>query len=115
MSPMETADISVDTPEITDITWRRFPREIAYVSVDTPTTFTVRGLDEGNTRIRLTASHPDYESASMEVTVSVYLQPLEVVISPSPLGVVIGMSETFTVAVEEGVRAVIWMRSATPR
>ena len=32
-------------------------------------------------------------------------------ISPSPLGVVIGMSETFTVAVEEGVRTVIWMRS----
>ena len=27
------------------------------------------------------------------------------------MGVVIGMSETFTVAVEEGVRTVIWMRS----
>ena len=72
------------------------PLEITDVPADTPTTFTVRGNNAGDTRIRLTASHPDYESASMEVAVNVYLPPLEVAISPSPLEVVIGMSESYS-------------------
>ena len=42
----------------------------------TTATFTVEGLDEGDTTIRLTASRPDYESTSIDVTVNVYFPPV---------------------------------------
>ena len=87
------------------------PLETADVSVDTLATFTVSGLDAGNTRIRLTASHPDYESASTEVAVSVYLPPLEVVVSPTVLEVVVGTKELFTVAVRDNTFTSVWVRS----
>ena len=87
------------------------PSEITDVPADTPATFTVRGLDAGDTRIRLTASHPDYESASTEVAVSVYLPPLEVFVSPTALEVVVGMKELFTVAVRDSVYTTVRVRS----
>ena len=87
------------------------PSEITDVPADTLATFTVSGLDAGNTRIRLTASHPDYESASTEVAVSVYLPPLEVVVSPTPLEVVVGTKELFTVAVRDNTFTSVWVRS----
>ena len=87
------------------------PSEITDVPADTLATFTVSGLDAGNTRIRLTASHPDYESASTEVAVSVYLPPLEVVVSPTVLEVVVGTKELFTVAVRDNTFTSVWVRS----
>ena len=55
------------------------------VSVGTPTIFTVEGLDAGDATLRLTANHPFYKSASIDVSVSVYLPPVGLSVTPSAL------------------------------
>ena len=87
------------------------PMERTDVSVDTPTSFIVNGLDAGEAMLRLTASHPDYESASTEVAVSVYLPPVGLIVSTTALEVVVGMSETFTVTATASTLTWIWATS----
>ena len=60
-------------------------RVIERVSVDTLAMFTVEGLDAGTATLRLTASHPDYKSTSIDVSVSVYLPGVELSVSPPSL------------------------------
>ena len=60
------------------------------VSVGTPTIFTVQGLDAGNATLTLIASHPLYESASIDVSVRVSLPPVGLSVDPPALGFVIG-------------------------
>ena len=60
------------------------------VSVGIPTIFTVRGLDAGDATLRLTADHPDYKPASIDVSVSVSLPPIGLSVDPSVLRFVIG-------------------------
>ena len=82
------------------------PTEIIGVRAGTPTTFTVTaGLAAGDETLTLTASYPDYDSASTEVDVRVDLRPLELSVEPSPLEVVIGTSKVLTIDVSatEGV------------
>ena len=87
------------------------PMERTDVSVDTPTSFIVNGLDAGEAMLRLTASHPDYESASTEVAVSVYLPPVGLIVSPTALKVVVGTSRAFTVTATASTLTWIWATS----
>ena len=82
------------------------PTEIIGVRAGTATTFTVTaGLDAGNTTLTLTARHPLYDLASMEVDVRVDLPRVGLSVEPSPLKVVIGTSTELTIEVSamEGV------------
>ena len=82
------------------------PTEIIGVRVGTPAMFRVTaGFDAGDETLTLTASHPDYDSTSTEVDVSVSLRPIGLSVEPSPLKVVIGTSKVLTIEVSatEGV------------
>ena len=85
-------------------------RVIETVSVDTPAMFTVEGLDAGDTTITLIASHPDYESTSIDVSVSVYLPGVGLIV-PTPSPFEQGATGLLTVAVSESTEATITIRS----
>ena len=78
------------------VTPMKIPNEVA---ADTTVMFTVKGLAAGTAVLTLTADHPDYDSTSTTVDVSVYLRQFELSVEPSPLKVVIGMPEQLTVEV----------------
>ena len=86
------------------------PTEII-VSANTPTMFTVEGLDAGTAMLRLTASHPDYKSTSIDVSVSVYLPGVELSVSPPSLRFEQRATESLTVAVRASTQATITIRS----
>ena len=86
------------------------PTEII-VSANTPTMFTVEGLDAGTAMLRLTASHPDYKSTSIDVSVSVYLPGVELSVSPPSLRFEQRATESLTVAVRASTEATITIRS----
>ena len=60
-------------------------RVIETVSANTPTMFTVEGLDAGTATLTLMASHSEYKSTSIDVSVSVYLPGVELSVSPPSL------------------------------
>ena len=107
--------INIEAPEGLSVS----PSELTFSrSSPDPKVITVTAVEDdrytGDRSETLILTADGYTTATATVTVDITeddLPPLEVAISPSPLGIVIGMSETFTVAVEEGVRTVIWMRS----
>ena len=105
--------INVEAPEGLSVS----PSELTFSrSSPDPKVITVTAVEDvryaGGSSATLTLTADGYTTATVTVDIAEDDQPsLGLVVSPSPLGVVIGMSETFTVAVEEGVRAVIWMRS----
>ena len=68
------------------------------VLVGTPMIFMVRGLDAGDATLRLTASHPDYEPASIDVAVSVYLPPVGLSAS-TELEITVGMTKELMIQV----------------
>ena len=83
-----TKNVASVTPEITNVD----------VVADTLAIFTVQGLDAGNATLRLMARHPDYKSTSIEVSVSVYLPPVGLSVTPPALEeIVIGTSEVLTI------------------
>ena len=80
----------------------------------TTATFTVEGLDEGDTTIRLTASRPDYESTSIDVTVNVYFPPVRLNV-PSSLQFEERATGLLTVAVIDSTQATITIRSGNDK
>ena len=81
------------------------PRERLDVEVDTSATFTVEGLGAGDTTITLTADHPFYDSASTDVTVSVYLPPVRLRVSSTPLQFEQMATGLLTIAVIDSTQA----------
>ena len=68
------------------------------VSVGAPTMLRVTGLDAGTATLRLTASHQDYKSTSIDVSVSVYLPPVGLSAS-TELEITIGTTEALMIRV----------------
>ena len=88
------------------------PMEIANnVEADIPVTFTVRGLAAGDTTITLTASHPDYQPASTEVVVSVYLPGVGLSATPTSLQLEQEATGLLTIAVSASTQAMIMISS----
>ena len=103
-----TATVSGEAGRVVSV--NPMERVIETVSVDTPAMFTVEGLDAGDTTITLIASHPDYESTSIDVSVSVYLPGVGLIVStPSPFEQ--GATGLLTVAVSASTQAMITIRS----
>ena len=85
--------------------------EITNVAADTTARFTVEGLDEGTATLMLTASRPGYNSASTEVTVTVYLPPVGLSVVPTLLQFEQGATGSLTVRVSESTQATITIES----
>ena len=105
-----TATVSGEAGRVVSV--NPMKRVIETVSVDTPAMFTVEGLDAGRTTLMLTAIHSDYESASIDVSVSVYLPGVELSVSPPSLQFEQGATESLTVAVRASTEATITISSA---
>ena len=104
-----TATVSGEAGRVVSV--NPMERVIETVSVDTPAMFTVEGLDAGRTTLTLTARHPDYESASIDVSVSVYLPGVELSVSPPSLQFEQGATGLLTVAVSASTEATITISS----
>ena len=104
-----TATVSGEAGRVVSV--NPMERVIETVSVDTPAMFTVEGLDAGTATLTLMASHSDYESASIDVSVSVYLPGVELSATPTSLQFEQGATESFTVAVSASTQAMITIRS----
>ena len=91
-----TATVSDEAGGVVSVT----PTKIRDVPVNMPEMFTVKGLNlADDVTIRLTASHPFYDSASTTVDVRVDLRPIELSATPDPLKIVTGTSEVLTIEV----------------
>ena len=85
-----TATVSDEAGGVVSVT----PTEIRDVSVNMPEMFTVKGLNlADDVTIRLTASHPFYDSASTTIDVRVDLRPIELSVSSPELEIVKEMSK----------------------
>ena len=104
-----TATVSGEAGRVVSV--NPMERVIETVSVDTPAMFTVEGLDAGRTTLTLTARHPDYESASIDVSVSVYLPGVELSVSPPSLQFEQRATGLLTVAVRASTEATITISS----
>ena len=82
------------------------------VSVGTPTMLTVTGLDAGDATLRLTARHPDYEPASIDVSVSVYLPGVELSVMPPSLRFEQEATGVLTIEVRASTEATITISSS---
>ena len=87
-------------------------RVIETVSVDTSAMFTVEGLDAGTATLTLTASHQDYKSTSIDVSVSVYLPGVELSVSPPSLRFDQEATGVLTVEVRASTEATITISSS---
>ena len=81
------------------------------VLVGAPTMLRVTGLDAGDATLRLTARHPDYESTSIDVSVSVYLPGVELSVRPPSLRFEQEATGVLTIEVSASTEATITISS----